>query len=245
MRSRVGDERRQHVEQRRLAGAGAAADQDVQLRVHAVAQELEHVRRERLEADEVLGLQAIGRESANREQGTVDGERRNDGVDARAVGQARVDHRRAVVDAAADAAHDAVDDAHQVLVVLERRRHRFELAAALDEHLLVGVDQDVADRLVAQQRLERAEAEHLVEHVAENGVALARPRAECRFRRSASRRARGSRLRPCLRSDVASFSRLRRVSSLRCTAPRTSRYCARRASLAAERGAAGAWVWER
>jgi hypothetical protein len=39
-----------------------------------------------------------------------------------------------------------------------------------------------------------------------------------------------------LRSDVASFSRLRRVSSLRCTLPRTSRYWARRASLPGERG---------
>ena len=47
-------------------------------------------------------------------------------------GQARVDHRRAVVDAAADAADDAVDDAQQVLVVLERRRVLLELAVALD-----------------------------------------------------------------------------------------------------------------
>ena len=40
--------------------------------------------------------------------------------------QARVHHRRAVVHAAADAADDAVDDAHQVRVVLERGRHAFE-----------------------------------------------------------------------------------------------------------------------
>ena len=125
----VGDERRQHVQQRRLAGAGTAADQDVELGRDAVAQELEHVRRERLEADEVFGLQAFGRKTANREQRTVDGERRNDRVDARAVRQARVDHRRAVVDAAADAADDAIDDAQQMLIVLKRRRHLFELAA--------------------------------------------------------------------------------------------------------------------
>ena len=43
------------------------------------------------------------------------------------------------------------------------RRHALEHAAALDEHVLVGVDQDVADRRVAQQRLERPEAEHLVD----------------------------------------------------------------------------------
>ena len=87
-------------------------------------------------------------------------------------GEARVDHRRAVVDAAADAADDAVDDAHQVLVVLERRRQPFELAAALDVDVLVGVDQDVADRRVAQQRLERPEAEDLVDDVGEDRLAL-------------------------------------------------------------------------
>ena len=38
----LGDEARQHVQQRRLAGAGAAADQAVQARPHAVRQEVEH-----------------------------------------------------------------------------------------------------------------------------------------------------------------------------------------------------------
>ncbi len=122
--------------------------------------------------DQVLGLQPLGRKTADREQRAVDRQRRNDRVDARAVRQARVDHRRAVVDAAADAADDAVDDAHQVLVVLERRRQPLELAAALDVDLLVGVDQDVADRRVAQQRLERPEAEDLVDDVAEDHLAL-------------------------------------------------------------------------
>ena len=117
---------------------------------------------------QVLGLQPLGRKAADREQRAVDRQRRNDRVDARAVGQARVDHRRAVVDAPADAADDAVDDPHQVLVVLERRRQPLELAAALDVDLLVGVDQDVADRRVAQQRLERPEAEDLVDDVAED-----------------------------------------------------------------------------
>ena len=70
--------------------------------------------------DQVVRLEPLGRKPADRQQRPVDRQRRNDGVDARAVGQARVDHRRAVVDAAADAADDAVDDAQQVRVVLER-----------------------------------------------------------------------------------------------------------------------------
>ncbi len=100
-------------------------------------EEVEHRPRQRAQRDEVVGLQPLGRKTADREQRTVDRERRDDRVDARAVRQARVDHRRAVVDAAADAADDAVDDAQQVPVVLERRRHALEHAAALDEHVLV------------------------------------------------------------------------------------------------------------
>ncbi len=53
-------------------------------------------------------------EAADAQAGTVDRERRNDGVHARVVGQPRVNHRRGLVDPAADARHDAVDDAHQV-----------------------------------------------------------------------------------------------------------------------------------
>ena len=87
--------------------------------------------------------------------------------------QARVHHRRAVVDAAADAADDAVDDAQQVLVVLERRGDAFEHALSLDEDLLVGVDQDVVDRRIAEQRLERPEAEHIVQDLGEQRFAFA------------------------------------------------------------------------
>jgi hypothetical protein len=55
----IGDERRQHVEQCGLAGAGSSADQDVELQVHAVPKELEHVGRDGPVSDEVLGLEAI------------------------------------------------------------------------------------------------------------------------------------------------------------------------------------------
>ncbi len=169
----LGDEARQHVEQRRLAGARAAADERVQPRADADFEELEHRARQRADGDEVLGAQALGRKTADREQRAVDRERRDDRVDTGTIRQARVDHRRAVVDAPADAADDAVDDAHQVLVVLEGRRQPVQLAAALHVDVLVGVDQDVADRRIPQERLERPEAEDLVDDVAEDRVALA------------------------------------------------------------------------
>ena len=50
----VGDERRQHVQGGRLAGAGAARHEDVEPRLDARPQEVEHLGRRRAEADQVL-----------------------------------------------------------------------------------------------------------------------------------------------------------------------------------------------
>ncbi len=172
MRSWSADEAGQDVQQRRLARAGAAADQHVHPRADAVRQEVEHRLRHRLERDEVGRLQPLLRKAPDREQRAVHGERRDDRVDARSVREPGVDHRRAVVDAAADPADDPVDHAQQVAVVLERRGHFFEDAAALDEDVLVGVDQDVVHRRIAKNRFERPEAEHLVDELAVKDIPL-------------------------------------------------------------------------
>ncbi len=59
--------------------------------------------------------------------------------------------------------HDLVDDAQQVLSVAEGDGGQFEQALALDVDLLVGVDQNVGDAGILQQRLERPEAEDFVQ----------------------------------------------------------------------------------
>src|SRR6267154_5661636 len=101
-------------------------------------------------------------EAANRERGAVERERRNDRVDTRAVGQARIDHRRRFIDAPADSRDYSVDDQHQMLVVLERNVGGVQLAKLFDVNLVVAVDEDVGDGVVAKERLERTEAEQLV-----------------------------------------------------------------------------------
>ena len=84
----------------------------------------------------------------------------------------RVDHRARLVDAAAHRADDALDDAQQVRIVLEDELGRFELAFALDVDLIRLVDQDVRDARIGEQRLERPEAEELVEDVGDERFAL-------------------------------------------------------------------------
>ena len=165
------DERAQRVQQRGLSGTGTAGDQDVESRLHAAGQQLQHLDRHRAIRDQLLDRQ-VRAEATDRQHGTVERERRNDRVDARAVGQAGVHHGRRLVDATADAAHDAVDDRHQVRVVAERALHARQLAATLDEDVLGAVDQDVGDGRVAEQRLDRAEAGDLPDDLLDDLLAL-------------------------------------------------------------------------
>ena len=161
----VRNEARQRIQQRRLAGAGSARDDDVQPRGDRALEEIEHRLRQRLAIDQILRADAIGAETANRQHGTVERERRNDRVDAGAVLQPGVDHRAGLVDAPSDHADDALDDPEQVRVVLEDDLRLFEAPFALDVHLIVPVDQDVRDVRILEQRFERPEAEDLVQNV--------------------------------------------------------------------------------
>ena len=123
-------------------------------------------------------------------------ERRDDRVDAAAVGKARVDHRRRLVDAAADLRDDLVDDAAQVRLVGEADGRLVERAPALDPDLVRAVDHDLRDRVVGEQALERPVAEDVVGDLAREALAVvardARSRS-CRCRRmSAVTRSRSS-----------------------------------------------------
>ena len=96
----------------------------------------------------------------------------NDRVDAAAVGEACVHQRGGFVDAAADRRHDLLDDPQQMPLVLEPDVRWLEDAVALDEHLRISVDQDIGDRRVLQERLDRPQAQQLVEDVANERLAL-------------------------------------------------------------------------
>ena len=125
----LGDERRQDVEGRRLARAGAAGHEDVEPCLDADAQELEHLGRRRPEADEVVDRDRLCRELPHRDDRTDQRQRFDDRVDARAIGQPRVHARARCVDPPAERGDDPVDDAQDVLVVQEVAVDPFDLAA--------------------------------------------------------------------------------------------------------------------
>ena len=96
----AGHEARERVEQRRLARAGSARDEDVDLAADAGREERAGGGRERAERREVGQRVRVARELPDRQRRAAQRERRDDRVDAAAVGEARVDHRRGLVDAA-------------------------------------------------------------------------------------------------------------------------------------------------
>ena len=109
--------------------------------------------------------------------GPSQGQRRNDRVHAAAVGQAGIDHRRMLVDAAADAGDDPLNDLQQVLVVGEDGVRLLQPAEPFDVDLVRAVDQDVADVRVLHVRLERAEAERFGDQLVDQALLVDRPAA--------------------------------------------------------------------
>ena len=101
----------------------------------------------RVVLDQLVQVERLLGEFADRDQRAVDADRPHRDVDAGAVEQARVAQRMQFVDAAADRSDDLVDDAQQVGFVLEADAARLEQAAALDIDAFMAVDQDVGDGL--------------------------------------------------------------------------------------------------
>lgn len=169
----VGDEGRDDVERRRLTGASAARDEDVDARLDTGAQESRHLLVHRAERDQVVDAQRRLGELADGQARADERERRDDDVDARAVLEARIDERRRFVDATSERRQDALDDVHEVRRIVELRIRQLELAHALDEDLARPIDHDLGDGIVLAQRLDRAEAEHLVADVRDEPRLLA------------------------------------------------------------------------
>jgi hypothetical protein len=111
-------------------------------------------------------------ESSDRKRRTVERQRRNDGIHARAIEQTRVDNRLRFVDAAADLGDDFFDNVQQVRVVLESHGGQRKLAGAFDVDLIEAVHENVGDGRFLEQRLEWTQAEHFVEHFLDHPVLL-------------------------------------------------------------------------
>src|SRR6185437_1435630 len=157
----------QAVQQCRLARTCTAGDQDVATRSPDDAEHARARRIDRAEAHEVLECELVLLELTNGERWPVERKRRRYHVDAGTIEQARVAYRRTFVDAAADLAHDALADVHQLRIVAEADWRELHLAAHFDEDAARAVDHDVGDIVARKQRFEGAVTQHVVADVLE------------------------------------------------------------------------------
>ena len=128
---------------------------------------------QRAHGDEVVDRERIRREPPDREVGATDRERMDDHVDTGTIGETGVDHRRRLVDASTDLAHDLVDDSTQVALVDEAHVGDLDAAVALDEDVPRAVHHDFVDARVAEELVDRSVAEHVVEHRLDDRLTLA------------------------------------------------------------------------
>ena len=177
----VVDHLRHGVQERRLARSGAAGDQDVELTAGGDLEQDGHrlgdvlLTRHHVEGDPLLG------ELADRDGRAVDRQRRNDDVDAAAVLQTGVHHRRGLVDPPPDLRDDAPRHVQYVRVVTELHAGQGKLSTPLDIDLGGAIDQDVGDRLIGEQRLQGAQTQHVVEQQLHHRMVLGSVQADLLF----------------------------------------------------------------
>ncbi|MNS95310.1 hypothetical protein D3C72_1295640 [compost metagenome] len=153
----------QRIEQRGLARAGAAGDQDVAAAQHHRLQQRLHRCIEGALGQQLVGGEGVLAELADGHHRPVHRQWRDDRVEAATIGQACIDHRIGIIQAAAERGDDAAQDAQQVGVIGEALWRAFELPALGDMHILEAIDQDVFDGGVMQQVIERAEPGQLLD----------------------------------------------------------------------------------
>ena len=78
--------------------------------MNTALEEIDRLGVERSELDQLVQGQPLLAELADRDQRSAQAERRDDDVDAAAVGQARIHHRRGLVHPPPDLGDDLVDD---------------------------------------------------------------------------------------------------------------------------------------
>src|SRR5262249_56652724 len=85
---------------------------------------------------------------------------------------ARVDHGRGLVDPPADPRDDALDDLEEVRAVPEDDVRALEAAPTLDVHVARAIHENVGDRPILHQRLDRSQAERLVRDLDDESIAV-------------------------------------------------------------------------
>ncbi|MNZ48618.1 hypothetical protein D3C78_663660 [compost metagenome] len=158
-----GDQLAEDIEQSSLAGAGAAADQDVAAPRHRQVEKIEDVLVNGARGQQVSAFEHVLAKLTDRQARTIQCHRRDDGIDPAAIGHTRVDHRRGFVQTPAQGRKDALHHALDMMGVDKAQVSLLQHAAALHKHPVRTVDQNLGDTGITQQHFQRAEAGQLID----------------------------------------------------------------------------------
>ena len=151
-----GDELAEHVEERGLAAAGAAGDDDVEPEAHQRLEEPREPPGYGAESDQAIGGQLLGEELADGDGGPTPRDRRQHDVDAAAVGQARLEPRALFGQRPAHVLRHVPRRREQALLG-EHGIGALQLSAPLDPDFLRAVDEDLGDLGIVEERDHRLE----------------------------------------------------------------------------------------
>ena len=157
----------QTVEQSRLTRARTARDQNVTAGMADNPQNFSARFRNRFEVYKVLKLQLVLFKLTNGECWPVNRQWRRDHVDTRTVQKTRVTNRAGIINAAANLAHDALTDIHQLGIVAEADIRALNLTVDFDIASVGAVHHDIGNVITREERLERAVAQHVITNIIE------------------------------------------------------------------------------
>ena len=152
--------RQQGGQQRGLAGAGTAADQQAEPGLDDRGQQRRQLRAQRTERQQVGQAEPAPAEHPQR-QGRMGDQRRQDRMQPDPVGQRRVDVGRGVVQSPAGLGGQPDRQPPDLGVGVEAHRAAFQAGTAIHPDLVGGIDQHVGDAGLGQQRLQRPGTDQL------------------------------------------------------------------------------------
>src|SRR5437660_1484366 len=149
----VGDERRQDVQHRSLAGPGSAADEEVVAGLDLPLQKRRDFRYQGASLNQVFNGEMLGVELANGKGNAVDAARPDDGSYAATVGQPRIKNGfslgNIIPQAAGDVAHRRVEGSFGKADIW----NGVQLTGALDKDARAAIDHDLGNGIVQDQVL--------------------------------------------------------------------------------------------
>ena len=150
-----GDKARNRIEHRGLAATGAAADENIAALAHCQLQQAGHAFVHGAEINQILDPQRIIAKLAYGYCRPVQRQRLDHHIDTATVRQARIDHGRGFIEAAAQRGDDATHDAQHMSVVGEVQGLLLQNSLARNKDALVTVDQNVFHFRICHQVIQR------------------------------------------------------------------------------------------